>query len=228
MKNLICALAASLFATLPASAQSVEGDWQGTLKVGGAELRVVVHLLRDEKGLKGTLDSPDQGASGIPITTASVTDSTLKLDVQAVRGSFAGKISTGATAIAGTWTQGGQAIPLEFTRVVITPARTRVAKPSDIDGDWSGALESGAGALRLVLHILTYDDGMTAKLDSVDQNGFGIPVTSIARDGTNLRFEMRQIGGAFVGTVDKELTMISGTWTQLGESLSLTLTRVRK
>jgi hypothetical protein len=69
---------------------------------------------------------------------------------------------------------------------------------------------------------------MTAKMDSPDQNAFGLPATSINRDGVNVRFEMKQIAGNFVGTLDKDMTSIAGDWTQIGNTLPLVLRRVKK
>jgi hypothetical protein len=43
----------------------VVGDWQGTLQAGGASYRLVVHIVKNEAGLVGTLDSLDQGALGL-------------------------------------------------------------------------------------------------------------------------------------------------------------------
>ena len=66
---------------------------------------------------------------------------------------------------------------------------------------------------------------MSAKLDSPDQNITGAPVTTIQRDGTKLKFELRQFAGTFEGTIDKELKTINGDWSQGGGSLPLTLKR---
>lgn len=229
MKTLVCALLFNLMAVSSASAQAVDGDWQGTLKAGPAELRLIVHLSRDEAGaLKATLDSPDQGANGIPVTSISLADSTLRFEIQQINGSYDGKVNAEATAITGTWRQAGSSLSLDLVRAQVVQVQNRVAKPSDIDGDWEGTLDTGAATLRLVVHITRFEDGMTAKMDSPDQNAFGIPVTSIKRDGSSLRFEMKQLAGSFSGTLDTGLTTISGTWTQLGNSLPLALKRGRK
>ena len=228
MKNLFYSLLLSLFIAVGAHAQTVEGDWQGTLKAGGGELRLVLHLTKDEMGgLRATLDSVDQNSMGMPVTSISLTDSTLRFEMKQVAGSYEGKLNADRTGISGTWTQGGGSAPLEFTRGAAAgaEAKKRVPKPSDIDGEWEGSLEAGAQSMRLVLHIVTYEDGMTAKLDSPDQNATGLPVTTIARDGAKLKFEMKQIAGSFEGTMDKTLNSISGTWTQMGNSLPLTLKR---
>jgi len=40
----------SLLFMAPAHAQTIEGDWQGTLKAGGAELRLVLHITKGDEG----------------------------------------------------------------------------------------------------------------------------------------------------------------------------------
>lgn len=96
----------------------------------------------------------------------------------------------------------------------------------EIAGDWLGTLEAGAMRLRLVLHIINTDTGLTATLDSPDQGARGIPVTKIVRTGMAVRFEVAAAGGVLEGTLDKELHTIDGTWTQAGNTLPLVLERV--
>src|SRR5579863_461127 len=91
---------------------ALEGDWHGTLKAGGAELRLVLHVSKGENGdWKATLDSVDQGANGIPVTSMSFKESKLVFTLDSIHGSYEGKIQGDGTAIAGTWTQ-GQSLPL--------------------------------------------------------------------------------------------------------------------
>ena len=138
-----------------AHAQDIAGDWQGTLSAGGAELRLVLHITKGAEGsLKATLDSIDQpGANGIPVSSITLKDSKLSLGIDAVHGTYEGKVSADAQTISGTWTQ-GQPLPLEFKRTT-APLKTehKPAKPSDIDGVWMGALDTGADkAARGVSH----------------------------------------------------------------------------
>jgi hypothetical protein len=227
MYKLFIGLLLSLFASVGVHAQTVEGDWLGTLKAGPAELRLELHIAKDEKGaLKGTVDSIDQNAMGLPISSISLKESTLQFEIQVVNGSYEGKLSEDRTKIQGTWSQNGGTFPLEFGRITARPdAKKKVLKPSDIDGDWEGTLDTGAGSLRLVLHIINYEDGLTAKLDSLDQNALGLPVTTIARNETKLEFVMKQIDSRFEGALNKEKTELSGTWSQLGNSFPLVLKR---
>ena len=208
-------------------AQTLDGDWQGTLSAGPVALRVVLHFTPDGQSFKASLDSPDQGAKGIPVASVQMADSTLTFQVPSIGGSYTGKADVAFKTITGSWSQGGMSTPLTFTKFVPAAAVRRVPKPSDIDGDWEGTLQAGA-SLRLVVHIATFEDGMTATMDSPDQNTVGLPATTIARTGTRVQFTMKQLGGDFSGTLDAGLTSIDGTWSQLGNSLPLVLKRVKR
>lgn len=211
-----------------ALSQDIAGDWNGKLNVNGAELRLVLHIKKNADGsLKATLDSVDQGANGIPVSSATLKDSKLTLNVNTINGSYDGKVNSNATEIAGTWTQ-GQALELNFHRggIAARPA-PKAAKASDIDGDWLGTLDTGMGTLRVVLHIANTQAGLTATMDSPDQNAKGIPVTSIARNASSLKFEVKSVGGSYDGIISADLATFNGTWTQLGKSWPLALKRVK-
>ena len=224
---LVCAAFIALAAGA-SHAQNIAGDWQGTLKAGGAELRLVLHVAKNADGtLKATLDSVDQGANGIPVTSISLKDSKLNLAVDAVHGTYEGKVTADANEISGTWTQ-GQSLPLSFKRAS-APVKTehKPAKPSDIDGAWLGTLDTGAVKLRVVFHISNTEDGLIATLDSPDQGQNGILVTTVTRQGASLKLEVKSIAGGFEGKISSDLSAIEGTWTQMGNSLPLTLKRVK-
>lgn len=228
MKRLLLVLTLALGAASVASAQNLAGDWQGTLKPAGAELRLVLHITKaDDGSWKGTLDSVDQGANGIPVTSISLTESKLKFTMDSIHGSYDGTVNADATEISGTWTQ-GQSLPLDFKRTT-TPVKSQhaPAKASDIDGAWMGTLDAGTAKLRLVFHITNTADGLTATMDSLDQDMKGLPVTKVTRDGSSLKLELKQLGGVYEGTIDKDRESISGTWSQSGNSLPLQLKRVK-
>ena len=225
MRKIFYSLIVCLLVAVTASAQTVEGDWEGTLKAGEMQFRLVIHVKKDDKGaLKGTLDSLDQGAMGIELSSISASDGTLKFSLDAIQASYEGKLDAVKNIISGNWSQGGGSLPLEFARPKPgAEAKPRTPKPSDIDGDWEGSLDAGGQTLQVVLHITTYEDGMSAKLDSPNQNIKGAPVSTIQRDGTKLKFEMKQFAGTFEGTIDKDLKTIKGDWSQGGGSLPLVL-----
>ena len=99
------------------SDKNILGTWLGTLKIQTMELRIVFHIQTDSTGvMKATLDSPDQGAKGIPVDNVSTRLDTVILTINAVGGSYEGIAQPGDSTITGTWKQGGLALPLDIHR----------------------------------------------------------------------------------------------------------------
>jgi uncharacterized protein len=113
----------------PLLAQDVTGLWLGTIRSGPTSLRVAVHINRNADGLNGTLDSLDQGANGIPISSVIQQGKSVKFEVQQVGGSYAGTLSTDASEMKGTWTQLGSSLPLDFKRTDKLPVSARPQEP---------------------------------------------------------------------------------------------------
>jgi fermentation-respiration switch protein FrsA (DUF1100 family) len=228
MKSILIFLVLLISSAL-SQAQDIAGDWQGTLSAGGAELRLVLHIVKaPDSNLKATLDSVDQpGANGIPINSITLKDSKLSLDLATIHGTYEGKVAPDANTISGTWTQ-TQSLPLEFKRAN-APIKTghKPAKPSDIDGAWMGSVDFGTVKRRAAFHILNTEDGLTATLDSPDQGQKGLPATSITRDGVNLKIEAKAIGAIFEGKIAADLSSVDGTLTQTGSPHPLLLKRVK-
>jgi hypothetical protein len=225
MKRITILILLTLAAAL-AHAQDISGDWQGTLSAGGQELRLVLHVTKAADGaLKATLDRVDQGANGIPVSSIALKSNKLSLGIDAVHGTYEGTVAADAKTISGTWSQ-GTALPLDFKRGT-TPIKTehKPAKPTDIDGAWSGTLDTGSAKLRVVFHIANTEDGLIATMDSLDQNVKGTPMTSATRDGASLKIEAKQIRGSFSGKISPDLSTIDGTWSQGGAELPLVLKR---
>jgi hypothetical protein len=90
-----------------------EGSWAGKLQVPGASLRLVLHVKAAAAGTyTATLDSPDQGAKGIPATRVVWKNDSLQLEVGSIGGAYAGKLNADSLLITGQWRQGGQGWPL--------------------------------------------------------------------------------------------------------------------
>jgi len=97
---------------------SIEGIWEGKLKVPGTELRIVFKISKNPDGtLTATLDSPDQGVTGIPVEEIIFKGNTLRLEVKSVGGIYEGKVSEDFLIIEGEWKQSGGTFPLTVNRV---------------------------------------------------------------------------------------------------------------
>ena len=217
-----------LFGAALAFGQDITGDWQGTLSANGMELRLVLHISKAADGsMHGTLDSIDQNAMGMPISSISLKDSKLSLVFTTLGANYEGTVASDGKSISGTWKQGTN-LALDFKRAT-NPVKTepKPAKPSDIDGAWLGTADFGVVKLRVVFHIVNTEDGLVATMDSPDQGQKGLPTTSCTRDGAKLRIEAHSIGLVFEGRVAADLASIDGTLTQMGASHPLLLTRVK-
>jgi hypothetical protein len=220
----LCLIPACSWAASPAA-----GDWMGTLQAGGAELRLLLHVKEADGKLSANFDSLDQGLKAIPIDTISFADNKLAFDSKVISGHYEGKYDPAKQTFSGTWSQKGNDLPLSLERYVEKPKPVRTgpaAKPSDIDGTWEGKIDAGGQTLRIVFHTKTDEDGnLTATMDSPDQNGYGIPVTTVKRDGKNLKMEIKGIGAEYQGTINDGKTKIDGTLRQGGGEVPLLLER---
>src|SRR5216683_2246875 len=142
MQPLIAALLAvsllstpCLFADEPSTpksnTKSVEGTWQGSLKVGVMELRLAFKISKKPNGsLTATMDSIDQGAKDIPVDDVTWHDPDLKLELKKIPGTgiFEGKASKDYSEFEGNWKQGGKSFPLPIKRV---PKATELKRPQE-------------------------------------------------------------------------------------------------
>lgn len=112
-----------LLATFSASlwAQDITGTWNGVLVMGGAQLRIVFHIVKTDSGYTATMDSPDQGAKGIEVTSVEYQNaSVLKLNVKPLRLEYSGQVNSDSL-IKGTFRQAGMELPMDLVRREIPP-----------------------------------------------------------------------------------------------------------
>jgi uncharacterized protein (TIGR03435 family) len=96
--------------------KDITGTWQGTLQLN-KPLRLVIQISKSEAAtLKTVLYSIDQGAQPIKATSTTLQGSALTVAVDAIGGSFEGKLASDGGSIAGNWTQGGTPLPLTLVR----------------------------------------------------------------------------------------------------------------
>lgn len=111
MKRL--ALAIMMLTTLTCQAQKIQGSWSGVLNVGPQKLNVVLHISHDDNGNDVcTMDSPDQGAKGIPAIINHLSADSLSISIPQISMKYEGKLYD--NIIKGQFSQGGVKLPLEF------------------------------------------------------------------------------------------------------------------
>ena len=102
--------------SLLAQAQTIVGDWQGTLEVQGTSLRIIFHITESDGALTATLDSPDQGATNLATNETTFQDDQLTIKANQLGIVYEGILSDNDSTVEGTFTQGGMAMPLTLTR----------------------------------------------------------------------------------------------------------------
>ncbi len=93
------------------------GHWEGVIKLPGTELQILLDFGRNEQGdWVGTMDSPMQGAKGVPLADIVVNGDRADFAISGVPGNplFKGRITD--KKIEGDFTQNGQTFPFAFGR----------------------------------------------------------------------------------------------------------------
>ena len=95
--------------------QDVSGTWNGILKVQGMQLSLVFHINKTENGFSSTMDSPDQKAFGIPVTTTNFENLKLTIAIANARIEYEGVLGADGN-INGTFKQSGQSFPMNLSK----------------------------------------------------------------------------------------------------------------
>ncbi len=122
MKKLLF-LTSLLFCSLLLSAQDIAGSWNGALKLGNMEFRLVFHIEKSAAGTyTGKMDSPDQGAKSLALSTVTFTNNEDVVFEQKDFGiRYEGKYVQ--DSIKGAFHQQGVSIPLNMGRGTISYVR---------------------------------------------------------------------------------------------------------
>jgi spermidine/putrescine-binding protein len=102
-------------------------------------------------------------------------------------------------------------------------APAAAAKQQAVVGTWQGTLANGMGGqIRVVLKVTQAGEGgLTATMDSPDQNASDIPVAKIAFENQKMTLDVAAVGGSYEGTLDPAKNEIAGTWKQNGQTIPL-------
>jgi len=127
MKKITLILLTSLF-SLTVFGQDIIGQWNGALKVQGTQMRLVFNITKTDNGVSSTMDSPDQGAKGIPTTTTSFENSILKITIANAKIEYEGTLGKD-NIIVGTFKQGGQSFSMNLSKEVIE--KEKLVRPQE-------------------------------------------------------------------------------------------------
>ena len=110
------------------SGQDIAGQWNGILKVQGIQLRLVFHIDKTDIGYIATMDSPDQGVNGIPVTTVSFEQANITLIIPSAKIEYDGVLGED-NSIVGTFRQAGQSFPLNLSKEIVE--KEKLVRPQE-------------------------------------------------------------------------------------------------
>jgi pimeloyl-ACP methyl ester carboxylesterase len=110
-----------------------EGDWKGTIDAGGVKLDLILHVSSKDGALSATLDSPDQGATGLAIDSITVTGKSLRFEMKSLGASYEGVYSADGSQIEGQFSQQTARLPLTFKRMGKNDSSESVLKLQKVD-----------------------------------------------------------------------------------------------
>ena len=114
MKKIALLLTAFGFLSTAFAQRNIEGTWQGKLNVATTSLRLVIHVKTEKGSYSATMDSPDQGVKGIPVSSVRVAGDSLFLEVAAAHAKLTGHLTSDST-FSGQWFQ-GSSLPLDLKK----------------------------------------------------------------------------------------------------------------
>jgi CubicO group peptidase (beta-lactamase class C family) len=186
-------------------------------------LHLRLHMKVESGALTGTLDSPDQGAMGIPCADFHLDGAALTFAVPVVHGSWKGTVAADGKTLTGEWTQGAP-MPLTFARDTFVAAE----KPSTVDGVWLGTLEAGGQSLRVQIRVKSDAAGKEyCTLDSLDQGLMGADCDKVAFAAPKFSFDVPAVHGHWEGTLAADGQALKGEWNQ-GAPMTLDFARQAK
>lgn len=226
MRNIICAAALLAIAGIGAEGTAAQtagagatgttlpdGPWRGELRIGQSRLNIVFNFSEDTEGKPVcTLDSPDQGAEGIPAVINILTGDSLNVSVPSLDASYAGRIID--NKITGKLRQSGMTFDLDLvqgkpiilrlqTPVPPFPYKTEEVVFSNGDAVLSGTLTypegyEATGREDVPVVLMVTGSGQQNRDEEVfGHKPFAVIADYLARNGiASLRYDDRGAGGS--------------------------------
>ncbi|WP_316832995.1 alpha/beta hydrolase family protein [Pedobacter aquatilis] len=137
MKKLICFFIGVAMSNL-LYAQNLTGSWYGILEIPGGKLRVNFHIKAEGTAFVSTMDSPDQGAKGIPTDKTTIQGNEISIEAAKLGLVYKANYDAQHDELKGTFTQGPGSLPLKLSRKeqgVEKVVVNRPQEPSDFPYD---------------------------------------------------------------------------------------------
>ena len=200
------------------------GSWSGKLKVGAMSLTLVLHLEQADGYVKVSLDSPDQGAKGIPAFKEYLSDDSLAVKIESIGMTYRARLKEGK--LDGTFSQNGFSTKLALTKGIAEVKRPQTPKPpypyvtedvvfrNEADGatlsgtlTWPVGYDKDAKKKPVVLLLVSGSGQQNRDEELFEHKPFLVIADYLARQGiATLRYDDRATGKSVGGEVKNATT----------------------
>lgn len=201
MKYILTLITAMALFVFQANAQT--GTWSGKLDVHGTRLTLVFHLDGDNP----TVDSPDQGAKGIPVQIERKSFGGITIKIPSIGATYEGLHVI--QQIAGTFTQAGLSLPLTLVPGEDKPKRPQTPQApfpytteevtfmnGDVSLNGTLVLPDGCSRTTPVLIMVTGSGQQNRDEEIFEHKPFAVIADALARAGiATLRYDDRGFSG---------------------------------
>ena len=203
---------------------SLLGSWSGKLNVGAMSLTLVLHLEQADGYVKVSLDSPDQGAKGIPAFKEYLSDDSLAVKIESIGMTYRARLKE--EKLDGTFSQNGFSTKIVLTKGVTEVKRPQTPKPpypyvtedvmfkNEADGStlsgtltWPVGYDKNAKKKPVVLLMVSGSGQQNRDEELFEHKPFLVIADYLARQGiATLRYDDRATGRSVGGEVKNATT----------------------
>ncbi len=204
-------------------AAMLEGSWWGEISTPIGPVPAIFRFVQNDGDfMLGYFDSPDRGASDIPLKTFNINDGVVEMTM--ATGGFSGTIEGGK--ITGDFRQGGQKLPLTLQKGEMPPLLLDLAADSAaaLLGSWRGTLKTPQGTSTIVFRFEKQGGGTVGYIDNTDGGITGARIKSASlTDGQVIIDSSELLRLRYTGTLGDGL--IEGQLQAGGRSFDVTVAR---
>ena len=228
----------SALAAAKPTAADLLGKWNGMVEFGKFKFQMVLRIAKTDEGrLAVTMDIPDQGAKGMPVSAILFNSPDVRIEVDQFQTAYNGKLSDDLNEITGEFEEGpgGRPMPVAFKRSTRPeePEPERVftfkpGEPRDIRGHWKTLIEPMPGMnITLALNIGRIPDGsFKANLDVLERGAKDIPASSATMSDKDVEIKWDALQISFNGKLNDDASRIEGEWKERGRPIPTTFARL--
>ncbi len=94
----------------------LDGNWDAVFVDGQVRLRVVLRIKVEATGTITTLDSPDQGISGLAVSALRRNGAAVRIEMRSIASVIEATLDVREQVLTGNWVAGGKNYPIAFNR----------------------------------------------------------------------------------------------------------------